>query len=440
SDLRTLVHAYDPDAGTFTEVLNFAGMTYDRGCGLEDVGTGTCFGDADWQVWQTTYPPTGLLTLSFIGGSREVSYPQPMLSDIEFGADDTMVLGFRDRFGDQTGFDERDPNDTEFIRGDGFGDILRATPNGSGQWVVSAVEASDGTEFFDEDDWTDTDFTHFETSFGGLAIRPGNGEVLYTRMDPIDGTALGVNDFSAGLHWSSLADGSENQAYELYDPDTPGLIGIFGKGNGLGDVELICEAPPLEVGNRVWCDDGDGVQDPGEPGLASVPVTFTCDTGGDGLLGNGADLTATTTTDASGLFLFNAANVTGGIPPRTLCQIRVNRAPLNGVCGAIADVTLADASSGAGSDLRDSDAEILFGDVVGIEFTTGALGENDHSLDLGFTPATTVDVAGNLVSLRGHKMAKAVRKLKTSLDPERPLFLVVNIFDAHDPYPAVPAG
>ncbi|MEO1087868.1 MAG: SdrD B-like domain-containing protein, partial [Acidobacteriota bacterium] len=262
--------------------------------------------------------------------------------------------------------------------------------------MISVTEASDGTEFFDEDDWTDTDFTHFETSFGGLALRPGNNEVLYTRMDPIDGAAIGENDFSAGLHWSSLTDGSENQAYELYDPDTPGLTGIFGKGNGLGDVELICEAPPLEVGNRVWCDDGDGVQDPGEPGLASVPVTFTCDTGGDGLVGNGGDLTATTTTDASGLFLFNAANVTGGIPPRTQCQIRVSRAPLNGVCGAIADVTLADASSGTGEDLRDSDAQILFGDIVGIEFTTGALGESDHSLDIGFTPATTVDVAGNL--------------------------------------------
>ncbi|MEO1088369.1 MAG: hypothetical protein AAFY88_29405, partial [Acidobacteriota bacterium] len=151
SDLRTLVYAFDPDSDTFTEVLNFATMTYDRGCGLED-GGGVCRGDADWQVWQTTYPPTGLLSLSTIGGSTEVSYPQPILSDIEFAADDTMILGFRDRFGDQVGFDERDPADTEFLRGDGFGDILRATPNGLGQWVISVTEASDGTEFFDEDD------------------------------------------------------------------------------------------------------------------------------------------------------------------------------------------------------------------------------------------------------------------------------------------------
>ncbi|MEM1179707.1 MAG: SdrD B-like domain-containing protein, partial [Acidobacteriota bacterium] len=250
NDMRTLVYSFDPDTDTFTEVLNFADMTYDRGCGL--IAFGACRGDADWQFWVPTWEPAGLLRISTIGGSAEVSYPQPMLADIEFTADDTMILGFRDRFGDQTGFDERDPDDTEFIRGDGFGDILRATPNGLGQWVISLAEASDGTEFFDEDDWTDPSFTHQETSFAGLALRMGNQEVLYTRMDPIDGAAVGDNDFSAGLHWASTATGAENQAYELYDPDDPGSGAvIFGKGNGLGDVELICELPPLEVGNRV---------------------------------------------------------------------------------------------------------------------------------------------------------------------------------------------
>ncbi|MCU1360408.1 MAG: Cna domain protein, partial [Ilumatobacteraceae bacterium] len=48
--------------------------------------------------------------------------------------------------------------------------------------------------------------------------------------------------------------------------------------------------PIVEIGNRVWADaDGDGLQDPAEPGLAGVPVTLTIDgvahtvtTGADG--------------------------------------------------------------------------------------------------------------------------------------------------------------
>ncbi|MEM6793631.1 MAG: SdrD B-like domain-containing protein [Acidobacteriota bacterium] len=318
-----------------------------------------------------------------------------MLSDLEFAADNTMILAFRDRFGDQMGFDDRDPDDTELVRGDGFGDILRAQQTGPATWTVAAAEAADATEFFSDDDWTDTDFTHDETGFGGLALRVGSGEFIYTRTDPLDGPAVGENDFSGGVNWTSLATGATTDQYEVYDADTA-TVDIFGKGNGLGDVELICELPPLEIGNRVWCDDGDGVQDPGETGLAGVGVSLVCDTDGNGIVGGGADLDVTTTTDGVGEFLFNAANVTGGVPPRTLCQLQVERVTLNGTCGAIAAVTLVDASSGTSSDLRDSDASILFGDVAGVEFTTGGAGENDHTLDLGFTPSVGAPGSGGL--------------------------------------------
>ena len=58
------------------------------------------------------------------------------------------------------------------------------------------------------------------------------------------------------------------------------------------------------IGDRVWFDtNGDGTQDPGEPGLPGVPVTLTW-AGPDGQLGTPDDLTRTATTGANGIYLF----------------------------------------------------------------------------------------------------------------------------------------
>jgi hypothetical protein len=54
---------------------------------------------------------------------------------------------------------------------------------------------------------------------------------------------------------------------------------------------------------------------------------------------------------------------------------------------------------------------------------------------------TKIHVAKGLYSAwRGPALAKQVREALAELDSDKPLFLVVNLFDAHDPYPAVPKG
>lgn len=61
------------------------------------------------------------------------------------------------------------------------------------------------------------------------------------------------------------------------------------------------------IGDRVWIDaDGDGRQDPGEPGLSGISVTLR-GPGADGVFGTADDTTvATTTTDAAGNYVFTA--------------------------------------------------------------------------------------------------------------------------------------
>ncbi|MHB1491669.1 MAG: SdrD B-like domain-containing protein, partial [Cellulomonas sp.] len=57
------------------------------------------------------------------------------------------------------------------------------------------------------------------------------------------------------------------------------------------------------VGDRVWLDlNGDGVQDPGEPGLPGIGITVTS-AGADGILGTADDIVLTTTTAADGSWL-----------------------------------------------------------------------------------------------------------------------------------------
>ena len=69
------------------------------------------------------------------------------------------------------------------------------------------------------------------------------------------------------------------------------------------------------IGDLVWYDaDGDGVQDAVEPGIPGVTVTLLW-SGSDGAFGGGDDVTFTTTTDASGNYLFTSLPVNGASDP-----------------------------------------------------------------------------------------------------------------------------
>jgi hypothetical protein len=103
-----------------------------------------------------------------------------------------------------------------------------------------------------------------------------------------------------------------------------GLSGVRGllitlNGSGcLGGIEFARDNSGI-VGDTVWCDENDdGVQDAGEPGIEGATVELFC-FGADGILGTADDLSATTTTDANGNYLFEEV-------PQGICRVTVDPA------------------------------------------------------------------------------------------------------------------
>ena len=197
---------------------------------------------------------------------------------------------------------------------------------------------------------------------------------------------------------------------------TPAQGDTFAKANGLGDLELICEPPPIEVGNYVWFDgDRNGIQDPDEMPAAGVSVALFDSVG---------TLLATAITDATGYYLFssdpNRVDDDGdGVMDRiygiaglgfnqdfTIAVLDSNfvGGPLTGWVPTLNDIDGDPNNDSETDQLRDSDGVTVAvtGSTFGVSFTTGQPGENDHRYDFGvFQPASlelakqvTGDLAG----------------------------------------------
>ncbi len=179
-------------------------------------------------------------------------HPLPVLAGIAFDEAGGMLLGLRDRYGD-LGASYLIPSE----QGRGFGDLLRATPAGFGQWNAPST----GVELYGDDDPQ----THNERTWGSIAYIPGQhdgsygGEVLTTFLTPYQ-----LN--GAGTAWYDVRGGAPTAREELYNEANDAT---FAKSSGLGDVELLC--PWRAIGDRVWLDgNSNGVQDPGESDIAGV--------------------------------------------------------------------------------------------------------------------------------------------------------------------------
>jgi hypothetical protein len=373
-DLRAYVYRLEPGSGIFAQVLSLP-LDYPRGC----AGTAwqkDCGGKrARWLPWASE---------PLFRGPQETN-PGPWLSDIVFD-NGAMLLGFRDRFADQRGnfSGSTDVGDVRRYSAVSAGDILRACPDGAGGWKLESNATCGGTttagagngqgpgggEYYFEEDFPKfgdpaTIPRHDEILVGGLAVVPGAPHVLSTAFDPVP---INGNDqlYDGGILWMNKATGRWSKSYRVFNGGP--LDSSFGKANGLGDLEVMCDPAPIGIGDRVWHDlDGNGLQDAGEPPIAGVRL----------LLVQGGQVLAETRTDREGRYAFGRHNVPSGIGLLTSYVVRVD--PQSPVLSGAA-LTLPKQGS---SDSLDSDG-VMVGGYPQAELTTGLGGEGLEHIDFGF--------------------------------------------------------
>ncbi len=423
--LSAYVYSHTISGGYSTAPLLTFALNYNRKCADTEISylpsldcdeTTAVGADADWNPWTDAVSTIVTYThfQSNTSSSTYGSYPQPMLTDIEFDRGD-MVLGFRDRSGDMFGVGDPGPTQSNPLGKDlnyvAEGDLLRAGYNGNGTWTLENNSSSNpagrfgptagagtssgpgGGEFY----FQDATAYHDEPALGGVAQVPGFPDVVSTAMDPTrifgGGTRIFSNISNHPGVTVTTSQGWLVSKTEVYFTGFPGPFSsgsYLGKSNGMGDIEAMVDAAPLEIGNRAWRDDNsDGIQDPGELGLNGVVVTL--------LNASGAPVTTTTTANGPdgtpGQYFFSLSAVDAALAnthgQSWTVRVCAGQPALNGYLIAPAD---------SGNDLRDSD-----GNNAGLPATNNATqvtvntfgpGANNHNLDFGFVP---VGALGNYV-------------------------------------------
>jgi len=408
ADLSGHVFTYDIAGGTWSpdSVLDIP-LNYADGCLVRNRG-------CEMYPWIDTFSYADFFFTAVPATPFEFPLrAQPMIADIDFDTDGSMIVGIRDRQGDQFGNRNFTPlGDGNLITAATNGDLLKAAPpsipggkftlesggvvggqtsSGTGTTNVgaggpAAPQGPGGGEFF----WSDFvtgpggDVIHSETFMGSIAVIPGTDTVAATSLDPQPARLD-----AGGISWVNLDNGATEESIELYRDGSTPAPSTFGKANGLGDLEALCLGARVEIGNRVWFDrNQDGNQDAGEEPIPNVSITLS-----DGQV---------TTTDANGNWGFTvnpqtdytvtldplAADVSG-IP-----EISTGADLLPTILGPIPAV-------GQPRDLLDP-ADLVDSDMdptnLTITVRTEGPGRHDFSLDAGFTTSTGLEI-GNLVWL-----------------------------------------
>ena len=221
------------------------------------------------------------------------------LTDIAFTDEGNMLISLSDRVGHRFCNPER--NRLDFQNPD-----LLTVWNDGGTWTLESngtagsltgsgvgnTQGPGGGEFFGLDYWLAGPNYHPEIALGSIFVLPGSGEVVAAVYDPLYDT------YSGGLHRYVTATGKKAGAIQLY---THNIGDQFGKATGFGEITNMCERPQAEIGNYVWIDaNSNGIQEAGEDAIVGVEVL---------LINDNCEVVGTTTTSASGQYVFNDTNV-----------------------------------------------------------------------------------------------------------------------------------
>ncbi|HWV47954.1 MAG TPA: SdrD B-like domain-containing protein, partial [Microbacterium sp.] len=403
SDLMASVYE-STDGVSFTKVLDHS-LDFLRGRandpGVVDVNT-------HWNPWYDQFDPTKYYS------AWVHAFPQPLLSDIDFDRDGSILLGFRDRFGDQIGYDGLAPDGRHEGSGSSAaGDIIKVClDGGSYVWEGEGACPSNviptyhgGTansltsEYFVGESALGTN--HQEPGLGSIAPLFRDNDVIMTTIDPLSGA------WQQGVQYLDLDDGTGIHAQSGRGGNSRGQLLssgalTFGKGNGLGDLSILVDPAPIQIGNVVWFDeDKDGTQDPNEVPLPGVTV--------DLLAADGTTVLATATTDAAGEYYFSSLDTP--LTPNGEFRVKFTKpadgatVDLGGDHGLVdwANLRLTDQIQGSNTSI-DSNADPASGITPPIQ--TGGPGADDHTIDAGYTlpplpsyghAKTSVPVAGTPV-------------------------------------------
>ncbi|HRG39902.1 MAG TPA: SdrD B-like domain-containing protein, partial [Saprospiraceae bacterium] len=400
---------YRLDGGTFTNILSFP-LNYAKGAAFEDYDTGTGLHGTKWNPWEDNFDNQK----AFMQGANWVMiHPQPILANIEFDHEESMVLVFNDRSGHQMGTANYGvsaaANGTTLHTSVAAGDMLRASLVG-GVYVLENNATSGGvtttgagnnqgpatingtmngyTGTGGEYYWGDQALIfgsavyHKDAVMGGSTFLAGSNKTYVHIVDAFEA-------WGGGSYLMNNTTGNFDNVYGIY-PRTVTEV-LFGKANGLGDPEVMCNEAPIEIGNRVWTDtDNDGIQDAGEAPISGVIVELV----------KSGSVIATATTDANGNYYFsnaigiNTASAIYGITqlmPDMSYTVRIPNVQGGSKQPALGtnNLTLSNIGGAGQPDVRDSDG-VLAGNNADVTVNTTDIptaGANNHTFDFGFAVA-----------------------------------------------------
>jgi hypothetical protein len=448
ANLSGVVYEFDIASNTFTQVLRFP-LSHRKGYTNADYRYE--FRNNYWSAWQNNGDisisgpiRSGLIGATTGNNATGLYYAQPLFSALEFDVDGAMIIGLRDRFGDQGGYAnyfETGNVPGETYRALSAGEVLRAGKSGS-SWNIEKAGAvtsagvttttlgatvnnpamtgsfagmsgtpwggsygPGGAYYYYNQNFDNTGVPapfnsgsnvtgHYLKTNGGLAFLPGYNEMITSAIDPVNKSFTNgvIKNYSLGANAGNMSGRMELIQSASGDPSN------MGKAAALGDLELLLDAEAGEIGNRVWNDlNGNGRQDADEPGLSGVVVVLRSP-GMDNVYNTGDDQTWTVTTDANGNYFFDATIVNDNRRPAQWIGVSSTNSgilpgfeyklEINGVQAPLAGMILSAAH--AVSDEIDNDGVY---NVTNVEFIFNPGGstapnssfDNNYNIDFGFT-------------------------------------------------------
>lgn len=377
-----------------------------------------------WNAWTDSWTTVRSNCLNSSNAGEPLpkfcGFPQPVLSSIDVDTSGNLLLGWADRFGWQSGDGQyaAATTGTEIFFNFAGGDVQIAGLQAGGTYVLESAGAVSSLTGNRSATWTDANpnagantpgnggtnngngpgggeffydrnrpsstgtntATHYESTTGALAALAGVDQLAVTAYST-QGSANG-QFYGSGPKWLSTTTGASSRAYDIVQQSDLGSsfpsYRAFGKSGGLGDLQLLVAAAPVQIGNYVWFDvDADGVQDPAETPMSGITVQLL----------KGGVVIGTTTTDANGQYLFSSDDPAitglepfGGEYEVVFVKPTTGSVTVAGVGTVLwSDVRFTQTAAGTS---RTVDSNANSSGVATV--TVGGPGENDHRIDAGF--------------------------------------------------------